>query len=234
MGASVVRKSAKIQNMFVPAKLVRKRMNNYFDKYGRLHDKPCVNGEPSSNNGWIYTAYYMKSGNYVDSMFLYNCFRQCKQVDPNTGRLYLVRSPFKDLPPMSRDEILGFAALNFLKPSHLNGWSFSPYPIPPFSLKTLIKQVLELRGQHRNYFWKNKLDQIYRFAFSVPLSDRAFLLECFGETRSLRYFFYKAIAFLDSKIGKPVNGIPWLKYGGDERKEIMKTEFPEDHPLRQV
>jgi hypothetical protein len=126
------------------------------------------------------------------------------------------------------------ASLGFLRPTHLNGWSFSPYPTPPFNLKTLIKQVLELRGEHRNYFWQNGLSQIYRFAFSVPLQDRAFILECWGETRSRRYFFYKAIAFLDSKIGKPKNGIPWLKYGGGERKQIMQTEFPEDHPLRSI
>ena len=22
-----------------------------FDRYGRLHEKPCINGEPSTNNG---------------------------------------------------------------------------------------------------------------------------------------------------------------------------------------
>lgn len=209
-------------------------MNDYFDKWGRVHDKPCVRGEPSSNNGWIYSSYLMKAGYQVDLMSMAMCFRQCKQVDPETGRLYLIRSPFKEEPPMSRDEILGLAKLGFLRPKHLNGWSFSPYPIPPFNLIKLIKQLVEVKDQHRNYFWKNKLDQIYRFAFSVPIQDRAFILECFGEKNTLRYFFYKAIALIDSKISKPTNGIQWLKYGGDEREEIMKKEFPEDHPLQRI
>lgn len=207
-------------------------MNNYFDKWGRVHDKPCIEGEPKSNNGWIYTAYLAKTGYQVDLMTLSTCFRQCRQIDPNSGRLYLVRSPFKEDPPMSRDEILGMAHLGFLRKEHIPGWNFSPYAIPKFSIFKLVSQLLELRGKHRNYFWQNKLDQIYRFAFSVPFQDRAFILECWGETRTLRYFFYKAVAYLDSKIGKPHNGIPWLKYGGDDRRQIMQSEFPEDHPLR--
>jgi hypothetical protein len=206
-------------------------MNNYFDKWGRLHDKPCIEYEPSSNNGGIYTAYAVKFGIFINPEKLRECFELCSKVTPD-GFFYLIRSPNKELPPISRDEIIALAYLDLLKPCHLNGWNFSPYPIPEFNLKKLIKQVFELYGQHRNYFWKNKLDQIYRFAFSVPLQDRAFILECWGETKSLRYFFYKAIAFVDSKISKPKNGIPWLKYGGEDRKKIMQQEFPEDHPLQ--
>lgn len=208
-------------------------MNNYIDSYGRCHDKPVTSQNPvPSNNGWIYTAYLAKTGYHVDLMSLAVCFKGCKRIDQDTGRFYLVRSPFKDQPPISRDEILGMAALRFLRSSHLDGWSFCPYEIPPFNLKTLITQAIDVIGKHRNYFWQNGLSQIYRFAFSVPLQDRAFILECFGETSSLRYFFYKAIALVDSVLSKPDNGIAWLKYGGEERKKIMQTEFPEDHPLR--
>lgn len=233
MAENAAKKNVRIQNIPAPAKTARKKMNNYFDKWGRLHDKPCVNEEPSSNNGWIYSAYYQKSGGALSFPLIYECFRDCVRQHP-TGELYTIRSPDKLTPPQSRDEILGMSALGLLKSKHLDGWSFSPYPIPKFNLKDLVRQALELRGKHRNYFWKNGLSQIYRFAFSVPLQDRAFILECWGETRSLRYFFYKAVAFLDSKIGTPENGIPWLKYGGEERKKIMQKEFPEDHPLQNV
>lgn len=205
-------------------------MNNYFDKWGRLHHKPCTDGYPAGNNGWIYSAYFHKAGGKLDFYKLRICFEGCVRNEA----FYRHPPSVSSKVPMSRDEVLGAAALGLLKSAHLNGWNFSPYPIPAFNLKTLIKQVLELRGQHRNYFWQNSLDQIYRFAFSAPIQDRAFLLECWGETRSLRYFFYKAVAFFDSKIGKPKNGIPWLKYGGEKSKEIMKTEFPEDHPLRSL
>lgn len=209
-------------------------MSNYFDKFGRLHHKPCINGEPAGNNGWIYSAYFHKAGGSLNPVLLDECFRGCVKKHAN-GQLYTNRHPdgYSKV-PQSRDEILGMAALGFLHPMHLNGWSFSPYPIPPFSLKTLIKEVLELRGKHRNYFWQNGLSQIYRFAFSVPLQDRAFLLECFGETRRLSYFFYKGIAMLDAKFAKPKNGIHWLKYGGEARKKIMQAEFPEGHPLKEI
>lgn len=203
---------------------------NYFDKWGRLHHKPCMNGEPSSNNGYIYSAYYHKAGGKLDFDKLLICFGLCFR----DGAFHRHPASVSSKVPNSRDEILGAASLGLLKKAHLNGWSFSPYPIPRFNLKTLIKQVRELKGQHRNYFWQNRLDQIYRFAFSVPLQDRAFLLECWGETKSLRFAFYKAIAMLDAKFGKPKNGIHWLKYGGDERKRVMQTEFPEGHPLRSV
>lgn len=206
----------------------------YIDKWGRYHDKPCLNREPSSNNGWIYTAYAAKVGIQLDNIKLSVCMSKCR-IPGNPP--HLIRSPDKSLPPMSRDEILGFAALGLLQPEDLQGWNFSPYSIPRFNLIKLAQQLWDLRpslNRHRNYFWQNGLSQIYRFAFSVPLQDRAFLLECFGETRRLSYLFYKAIAFLDSKIGKPENGIPWLKYGGEERKKIMQAEFPEDHQLRQL
>jgi hypothetical protein len=210
------------------------KMNNYFDKFGRLHQKPCINEEPAGNNGWIYSAYFHKAGGSLNFTLLNKCFKDCVKKHDN-GQLYTNRHPdgYSKV-PQSRDEILGLAALGFLQPIHLNGWSFSPYPIPSFSLKTLIKQALELKGQHRNYFWKNGLSQIYRFAFSVPVSDRAFILKCLGETRSLRYFFYKTIAFIDSKLKPTENGIFWLKYNSEKHKKMMQNEFPEDHPLRSL
>ena len=220
----------KTPSMNVPVKLVRKKMNNYFDKWGRLHHKLCVNEEPAGNNGWIYSAYLHKAGGKLDFDKLHVCFGECFR----DGAFHRHPPSITSKTPNSRDEILGAASLGLLLPAHLNGWNFSPYPIPSFSLKTLIKQIKELKGQHRNYFWKNNLNQIFRFAFSVPLQDRAFLLECWGETKSFRYFFYKGIAMLDAKFAKPKNGIHWLKYGGEARKRIMQAEFPEDHPLRQI
>jgi len=208
-------------------------MNNYVDIWDRIHNKSVTIERPiSSNNGWIYTAYSYKLNNtplYLRSNQLILAGKDCAER--------LKRHPFNskdDSPPISRDEVLGLAYLGFLKPQHLNGWNFSPYPIPKFNLIKTIQQFIEIKDKHRNYLWQNGLDQIYRFAFSVPLQDRAFLLECWGKTKSLRYFFYKGIAMLDAKFAKPKNGIHWLKYGGEDRKKIMQQEFPEDHPLRRI
>jgi len=221
-------------------------MNNYYDKYGRLHHKPCIDGEPSSNNGWIYTAYHFKLHNTYP--FLQYDYELIEVGEECAARLKRHPAPIENKVPISRDEILGLTYLGFLKESHLDGWNFSPFPLPKFNLFKLTAQLWELspeinathdfntgkngselKFKHRNYFWQNNLDQLYRFAFSVPIQDRAFILECWGETRSLRYYFYKAIAFVDSKIGKD-SGIRWLKYG--KSLAAMQEEFPEDHPLR--
>lgn len=203
--------------------------NKYVDKYGRYHDKPCLNGEPSSNNGWVYTAYAEKLGLEVNYPTLAKCFLGCKIANKDLDNgIALIRSPNKELPPMSRDEVLGMAALGFLKPQHLNGWNFSPYAIPKFNLIKTIKQFIELKDKHRNYLWQNKMEHTYRFAFSVPLTDRHFILQKWGKFNP----FYWLVAKIDSMVGKPTNGIPWLKYGGEERKIAMQSEFAEDHPLR--
>lgn len=198
-------------------------MNNYVDKYGMYHDRPCKNGEPSSNNGWIYTAYAFKLGLIVDRDLVAVTFSKC--VIPKDN--HLIRTPYRDCPPISRDEILGMAALGFLKPNHLNGWSFSPFKLPKFSLIKTIKQFLELRGKHRNYFWQNNMDQIYRFAFSVPLQDRHFILKTWGKFN----LFYWAAAKIDS-LFKSKNGMDWLKY--NKGLDALKAEFPEDHPFKHV
>lgn len=223
-------------------------MNNYYDKYGRLHHKSCIDGEPSSNNGWLYTAYARKLGLELNDLALVNCFFHCQKF--NGQDVYYRRTPDKELPPMSRDEILGMAGLKLL-PNWKHTWNFSPYPIPRFNPFKLASQLWELRpekvntwqddgkdgyyfewkAKHRNYFWENNLDQLYRFAFSVPLVDRAFILQCWGETHTPRALFYRAIAFVDSLIGKD-SGIRWLKYG--KSLEAMQEEFPEDHPLKCV
>jgi len=198
---------------------------SYYDKYGRLHHKHCIDGEPSSNNGWIYTAYAAKVGIQLDNIKLSVCMSKCR-IPGNPP--HLIRSPDKSLPPMSRDEILGFAALGLLQPEDLQGWNFSPSPIPRFNPIKLAQQLWDLRpslNRHRNYFWQNNLDQMYRFAFSVPVSDRHFILQTWGKFNPI----YWAIAKVDSMIGKP-SGIGYLKYG--KSLEGMQEEFPEDHPLR--
>lgn len=205
-------------------------MNNYYDMWGRLHHKPCQKLQPSSNNGWIYTSYSKKLGLSTNIRMLSTCFRDCFR----DGVLHRHPSSVESSVPISRDEILGMAYLGFLKRKHLNGWNFSPYEIPKFNIIKLILQLKEAHNKHRNYFWQNNLNQLYRFAFSVPLQDRAFILECWGESKGLKYSFYKSISFLDKKFFKPKNGIHWLKYGGEDRKKIMLQEFPEDHPLKNI
>lgn len=227
-------------------------VTNYFDKYGRLHHKPCIDGEPSSNNGWIYTAYAAKVGVSVDKAAINDCYDRCVMTTKE-GKFYLYRNPEKVLPPISRDEILGMASLEELAEYHLNGWNFAPYLLPKFSLIKFVKQLYQLRPtlkpvvtgpiepdvkglfglyiRHRNYIWKNKLDQLYRVAFSVPLTDRHFILKCWGNFQwyNPAHLFYAAFAKVDQLVGKE-DGISFLKYGTSAKE--MAKEFPADHPIR--
>jgi hypothetical protein len=202
-------------------------MNNYIDKYGRCHHKAVTDKNPvPSNNGWIYTAYMEKGGESLDYDKLKQCFDECNQE----GVLRRHPPEVTSAVPISRDEILGMASLGFLKEEHLKGWNFSPYPIPAFDLVETIKQFWEIRDKHRNYLWQNNMIHTYRFAFTVPLVDRHFILSKWNKFN----LFYWAVAKLDSLVFNPENGIGWLKYGGEDRKEIMKLEFPADHPLQKV
>lgn len=218
-------------------------MNNYKDSYGRFHHKPVTVANPiPSNNSWLFTAYAEKVGVPVDKQALGNCFNLCR-VDDKTH----LRSPGQVDPPISRDEILGMVALGLFKPKigTALSWNFSPRELPQFSPLKLIKQLWQLRPsyellpwdgdvtnphkealvwQHRNYFWQNNLDQLYRFAFSVPIVDRHFILQKWGKFNVL----YWAIAKVDSIIGTN-SGIRFLKYG--KSKEAMVKEFPADHPI---
>lgn len=212
-------------------------MNNYIDAYGRYHDKIVTESNPSpSNNGWLYTAYAAKAGLPVNMRTLGPAFNDCR-----VGDKILLRSPGILTPPISRDEILGMVALGLLKPKKdaSIGWVYSPYLLPKFSFTKLLAQLWKLKPEvsftkqfpfmaitpkHRNYFWENNLDQIYRFAFSVPLVDRHFILQKWGKYSPI----YHLIAKIDS-LGA-ASGLKYLKYG--KSAEAMVKEFPVDHPIR--
>lgn len=228
-------------------------MNDYQDVYSLYHHKVCINGQASSGNPAIYTAYAVKLGLPIDSAKVAEAFQLIQKE--KGGHKYLIRHPHKlESSPFSRDEVLGWAALKLLKSEHLNNWNFSPYPVPKLSVLALIKQLWQLRPEilhnpyaiqlrHRNYFWQNNLDQLYRFAFSVPLQDRHFILKSWGKFQwyNPAHVFYAAVSFIDSKLPKR-SGIKWLKYGtnigqphgpGDlEHIQEMVKEFPVDHPIR--
>jgi hypothetical protein len=225
-------------------------MNNYIDSRGRLHDKPVTEANPfPSNNPAIYSAYSHKVGvklNLDDETMLICATDRVRH-----------RAEDKISPPQSRDEILGLEYLGYndVRLSE-DGWKFNPKdrPIPKFSLIKLFKQARALvvvqpyykrilgvdvkmyhfELAHRNFFWQNNLDQIYRFAFSVPLQDRYSILKWSGKFKFYRpdHLLYLSISLID-RLGKP-SGIHYLKYGGEKNLIEMVKEFSEDHPIRQL
>lgn len=211
-------------------------MNNYIDSYSRYHHKPVTESNPiPSNNSWLYSAYAAKVGLELDQVNLSRGFGSCL----NDGK-FTFRSPGKLTPPVSHDEVLGAISLRLLKPEHLNVWSYSPYKVPKLNLFKLFKQLWELRPaisdntlvfKHRNFFWQNNLDQLYRFSFKLRMKDRHFALKTWGKFHFYNpvHLLYYVVAKADEKWGKE-SGIRFLKYG--KGVNVMVQEFPEDHPIK--
>jgi hypothetical protein len=201
-------------------------MKTYTDKYGRIHDKPTDGVKASSNNGWVYSAVADKLGMPL----------KLNKSAGNYCATFLVRHPrpTDEHPPISRDEILGLASLGFLKPVHIRNWSFSPFVIPRFNPFKLIKQLAQLVDwksrtlKHRNTFWKEELDQIYRFAFSVPLSDRHFLNQCWGKY-NLFWYIIHILSHRKQPENRSSRMLRFLKTGQD--LEAVVNYFGEEHPV---
>lgn len=197
--------------------------DNYIDLYGRMHDKMCRDGNYSSNNGWIYSAIYLKLGGSlnIDMDYAMKCaIRRVRHLD-------------KTEPPISRDEILGLAYLGVLYPSDVKGWNFSPYPLPKLDLHLLIDQLHECVDQHRNFFWQNKLEQVYHLAFMVPLQDRNFINKSkpFNRKQLLYLIIEKIDKFFIKPSSKSSYLIRFLKYDIMPPIEIFESYFGIDHPI---
>jgi hypothetical protein len=169
---------------------------NYVDKFGRYHDRTVdAEGNPSSNNGFYYTGLAKKYGLPVSQACLEYSRKCAEKRIRHRDDLTLF-----SFTPISRDEILGLVELGFAKELKIGPgeWNFSPYELPKFNLIAFIHQLvlMAIHYKDRNYFWKNKLTQMYRVAFRVPLSDRYYILRKMGKTS----LFYKLIHKLDGLI----------------------------------
>lgn len=184
---------------------------SYFDNYGRIHDKIVLDGTASSNNGWFYSAIYKKLGG--DLEINEEVAQYCVK--------HKVRDPHKKNIPISRDEILGLAYLGYLKKEDLDGWSFAPKKLEKFNIIKFVKESFDLvesffpfKLKHRNHFWQNNLKQIEHTAYSVPIQDRHFLLQLWGEYN----LFYHIVHIVDNIIpssDRSSRQIKFLKTGKD-------------------
>lgn len=153
------------------------------DKYGLWNVKECPNGDPSGNDGPIVTAYAEKVGLPVDRELIKLYFQHLKRSETWINNdLPIERLPGKAHPYPSRDTILGWYWLKLIDVHQLQkqGWKFSPVAIPKFHFIKTICQLILCFYEHRNYFWQKEFYQVYRFAFSVPVQDRAYMLKASG------------------------------------------------------
>lgn len=215
-------------------------MNQFICRHGQFHVKPCVNEEPSDNDGWIMTAYAKRLGFPIDEATLDFTFHDCTLINP---RISFTRYPGKVEPPCSRDVILGLFILGRIDTAILRemNWNFSPYELPRFNLFTPIMIFLslwviggakicmklgkifpsvfndeeraEIEGvAHRNSIWKGAgFPELWRFAFSVPIQDRAFMLRDSGEHVPLHYRAYEWVSKLLPTKSSSSRLIAWAK-----------------------
>ena len=174
-------------------------MDNFQCKYGLFHDKPCINNEPRSNNGWIYTAQskYAMGIKYEPEDY-YPLWRKCFRYDHVI--YWIDRLPGKLLPPISRDEIIGMASLGLPIAGvldHNKNWMLYNEEVTkniPF-LDTL-KSLWAIRNMHRNFFWQEEILEIFPISMKVFPHDRYYLKKLSGiKTDALEYFLFYLYAF---------------------------------------
>ena len=221
---------------------------SYQDKHTMWHNKPCINGEPSSNNGWIYSAYarYLapESVNHIERFYVY---KDCiKSIFP----LKIDRLPNKETPPMSKDEIIGLISAGLvtrheIESSHYNFCNFEDYQPKKLTFKSVFKAakiLWSIRKEHRNYVWENNLRDAYCLAFYLPPQDQYYVRRFHGQgtslTQTLAFYLNAVNVFLRGD--KSSRMILWLQLKDMDHflskyvpeKRWISDYFEKDHPFR--
>lgn len=228
-------------------------MSSYQDKWTRWHDKPTNGIKPSSNNGWIYSAYAKHLDNdSLDKHALLDCYKNCvRSLDP----VMVDRSPGQMTPPFSKDEVVGCVSLGLLtdkelENSHYNFCNLDKDFKRKLSIKSIvcgIKTLWKIRKEHRNYFWQNELKAVYPLAFKLPPEDVYYVKKFYGKNPGIlltMLFFINS--FLTIKFGnKSSRMMLWLKIKDLKMentfigKRVIKKQavwvmdyFKKGHPFR--
>lgn len=151
-------------------------MANWTDMYGRWHDKPTAGKKPSSNNGYIYSAYAQQLGLLINIDTIDECFHHSIK---NIDHVKFTRHPdlwlSEGTPPPSRDEILGLISLGILNASYLikNHWCFwiKGQPLNNLNWFNTFLEMLKLSDQHRNEVWTGHYPHAEQLAFRLNFHD---------------------------------------------------------------
>jgi len=194
-------------------------MSKYKCKYGLYHDKPCVNNEPSSNNGWTYTAYakYL-APNTVDDNQIYRTFQSCTR---SYTPLMIDRLPGKYTPPFSKDETIGCVSLGLLHNKELANSYYNFCNIDrSFQRKLTFKSfwraakvLYSLKDRHRNAVWELEATEAYPLAFKLAPWDIYYCKKMSGNKASIfeSVAFYLNAASTIAKGNKSVRMLLWLQ-----------------------
>jgi hypothetical protein len=205
-------------------------MSNYYkDEYGRFHDKPTNGIKPSSNNGFIYSAYASQVNPHtIDRNKIIDCINKCTVSHYNFRynrhpKMYMTeKTPFN-----SRDEVMGMLSLTknteygreLYKRLKANYWNFydgEDYVKEPLTLNKIMTAadiLYTIKDEHRNTVWKERHTDAYCLAFRLPPSDIYYLKKLFGDKPNI----LETVAFYAETIQHAYGGeksprmITWLK-----------------------
>jgi hypothetical protein len=187
----------------------------YQDKYSLWHDKPCVNGEPKSNNWATYSLYAHILGLPLDRTKMGNYFDRCV-VNLDRSNITIYRHPGKKEPPYSADEVIGAYGLSLIPYDTLKGNYFvfqgKGKPLSSQTLIDCLKGMFELavhininiflskkkKLKMRNIFWERKVTKLYQVAYRLhPAYVRAIKhiegISAHREEREIFNFYAKMV-----------------------------------------
>lgn len=200
-------------------------MSKFQDSSSRFHDKQTDGESPSSNNGFIYSAYAEHIvPELLRRMLITDYLDECI-VD--LSKFQINRKPNDPTPPMSKDEVIGILSIykgtpygkrlyESLKRNHWNFCNLPEYEKKPLNLNRIITAVdalIELKDYHRNYVWENKVVEAYPLAFRLPPEDIYYIMKLYGERPSLfdTAAFYANAALTLYKGDKSSKMLLWLR-----------------------
>ena len=172
---------------------------SYRCKYGLYHHKPVTNDMPSSNNGWIYTAYAKRLGLKVPSADDLGILA-IKSMNNTQEGFWTNRLPDMQDPVISHDEILGMLSLGVISDRHLElrNWSMTTVSDSKYSIIEQIKGLWSLRGQHRTYVHRHPVEAAYPIVFKLGPHIRYYAKKLNGKRPSiLEWAAFNAGIFLD-------------------------------------
>lgn len=200
-------------------------ISKYQDSYTMFHDKPTKNGNRSSNNSYIYTAY---SRHVVPNMSeiskIHSCYFDCLV---SLDKFQINRNPNDPTPPFSRDEVIGLLSIfkkspfgdllyKSLKKNYWNFCNLPEYEKKPLNLNRILTAadaLYDIKDEHRNTVWKEGIIEAYPLAFRLPPSDIYYLKRLYGYKPSMleRLAFYAETLQSVYKGDKSGRMITWLK-----------------------
>lgn len=217
------------------------------DRWTRWHHKPTDGLNPSSNNGWIYTAYAKKIfPNSVDHIFLLECYNDCvRSLSP----VKVDRSPGMSHPPLSKDEVIGLVSLGLLTRHELESSYYNfcnleaefERKLTFKSFITAVKSLWKIRKEHRNYPWQQSMVETYPLLFKLMPWDIYYVKKHYKKNTSIieKLAFYLNFIAVTMGDNKSTKMMLWLQLQDLKHplRHLIPTEkyirdyFGPEHPL---